>query len=442
MSKKDTKTPQNPNTPLQFNYVPYPLWRRHVPLPLRPLKLLATRYLSRHYPVAEDRTPPKDPRRMARYLDHFRLMSSHSVDELSRLIEESEARIEDATSIALEATGTSSVQEKNNHLPIRLPAQWETNQGILLNWPILYPPLWELHAQMTEAIAPVAEAVITIPAPMWAHAAWIYLRQRGKLSDDSLKNVRFLVLPTDDIWVRDYGPTIGLDSAGKRVVVDAIYDPLPFYPQARDDSMPLRFAAHEGFLSVDLALHHEGGNLWTDGAGMLIMTDHLFYTNPYYDRARMETLLHSTFAYDKLIITPHMAIEQTGHVDLVAKLADAQTVLVSAPCELTSAGRLRAVRDLFRHETNAHGQRYNVIELPTPPLYFNFWYPIRRSYTNALTVNGRVLVPTYGIEWDDEALKIYAEAMPNHEIIPIDCKAGANGGGAVHCMTKEIPAGK
>jgi agmatine/peptidylarginine deiminase len=29
--------------------------------------------------------------------------------------------------------------------------------------------------------------------------------------------------------------------------------------------------------------------------------------------------------------------------------------------------------------------------------------------------------------------------MPSHDIIPIQCAVGANGGGAVHCLTKEVP---
>jgi agmatine/peptidylarginine deiminase len=30
--------------------------------------------------------------------------------------------------------------------------------------------------------------------------------------------------------------------------------------------------------------------------------------------------------------------------------------------------------------------------------------------------------------------------MPDHEVIAIDSRAAANGGGGVHCLTKEIPA--
>ena len=59
--------------------------------------------------------------------------------------------------------------------------------------------------------------------------------------------------------------------------------------------------------------------------------------------------------------------------------------------------------------------------------------------SHALTVNGRVLVPVFGVPTDGEALRVYRDAMPGHEVISIDCAAVVNGGGAVHCLTKEVP---
>jgi agmatine/peptidylarginine deiminase len=313
-------------------------------------------------------------------------------------------------------------------------------EAAIVNFPALYPPLWELHAQMIEAIAPVADVHVTVPAPMWGHAAHLYLQQRGNLGD-LIQKVRFLCLPTDDIWARDYGPLVGYNGDGGRVALDAIYDHLPRFPQERDDAMPLRWAAHQNMPARTLDLHTEGGNFWTDGAGTIIMTTRIFEENPGHTRESLEAYLHDIFDYKKLILTPRMTWEETGHVDLLIKLAHEDVVLVSAPTTRSGAKELQETTDIFRRETNAKGDHYRVFHLPTPPLYFNWLiYPIRRSYTNALTINGRVLVPVYGIHTDDEALRLYESVMPDHAIIPIDCKIGVNGGGAVHCMTKEAPA--
>jgi len=63
------------------------------------------------------------------------------------------------------------------------------------------------------------------------------------------------------------------------------------------------------------------------------------------------------------------------------------------------------------------------------------------TYTNALTVNHRVVVPTYGHpDRDAAALAVYRQVMPDHEIIGIDARIAANAGGTVHCLTMQIPA--
>lgn len=75
-----------------------------------------------------------------------------------------------------------------------------------------------------------------------------------------------------------------------------------------------------------------------------------------------------------------------------------------------------------------------------PPPYLNWGiYPVWRSYTNSLTVNGRVLMPVFRTGHDARALTIYQNALPDFEIVPVDCSQTANGGGAVHCLTKEVP---
>jgi agmatine deiminase len=417
-------------SPAQFNYVPYPLWRRRLPFPAR---LAAQFALRRLYPLAEDRHPPESDARLARYLSRFRLLAESDPAPIQRELALIDPLVADASALP-EAP-------REAQAPVRLPAQWEPAEAVILAWPVLYPPLWPVFAAMTEAIIPVAEVIITVPVPAWARAAQLYLTRRGGISD--YRRLRFLHLPTDDIWVRDYGPLIGYAPDGSRAVVSARYAANPAYPQTRDDAMPLRFAHCAGLPVRSLPLHLEGGNLWSDGAGTLIVSDRLIAANPYHTRAEIEHRLREIFEFEKLILTPRLALEETGHVDLLVKLGDPSTVLVSARGDsVLNRERRRATGALFRRETNAAGSPYKVIELPTPPPYVNWLvYPIHRTYTNALTVNGRVLVPTYGLKTDDTALKIYTEAMPGYEIIPIDCAAAINGGGAIHCLTREVPVG-
>lgn len=416
---------QSRNNPLRFEYVVYPLWRRRLPAPLR---LLAAPFFRAMYPVAADQHPPDTPQAMARYLARWHILAG-SQHELERALSASTARVEVAN--------LAQHPQRYTGPAVRIPAQWEPTERILLSWGILYPPLWPMHARMTESISAAADVEILVPTMMWAHAVWLYLHRHGAAD---MARVRFLVLPTNDIWIRDYGPLVGVAPDGQKVAVNPIYDVLPAYPQQDDNAMVERWAAHHGLPTWDIDLHTEGGNLWSDGQGTLMMSEQVFYSNRYYERDTLEGHLRQYFDFEKLIISPRLTLEETGHIDLLVKLASADTVLVSAATSMTTATALRKNQRLFLRERNAAGSQYKVLELPTPPLYLNwFAYTIRRSYTNALTVNGRVLVPVFGVPEDEQALRIYEQAMPGYTIVPIDSRVGINGGGAVHCMTKEVP---
>lgn len=410
-----------PSLPLKFQSIPYPLWRRHMPGWLRRASLPL---LERWTAASADLHPPPSPEALAAYLLRWRLTTPSERAAALRALSDTPS---------IEAAAPFAEPPWAEPGPIRLPAQWEPIETVLLSWPVFYPALWPLHLTMAAAIAPAAPLTVLIPSALWGAAVRWFL-QRSAAVD--LDRVRFMMLPTDDIWVRDYGPVIGRDAQGQRVCLKFIYDPLPSYPQDQDDTMALRWTAQAGMPTRRLDLHLEGGNIWSDGQGTVIVSVHAFHANPGLTVERLQAALGA----EKLIVTPRLECEETGHVDLLVKLADARTVLLSRASGFLNVDNLRRARRVFETQTNAAGERYRIFDLPTPPLYLNwFCYPVWRSYTNALTVNGRVLVPVYGLREDAEALAVYRAAIPDYTIFPIDCSASANGGGAVHCLTKEIP---
>jgi len=415
-----------PESFFRFESILYPLWRRAMP-PL--VRQLADPILRSAYPVQADLENPADETEMAQFLIQWELLPEAELTDVAARL----ATIDPLIAV-VERDGEPSRYEGDL---LRIPAQWESTDRVLISWGRMYPVVWEMHAELAEAISAVACADILVPSEMWARAVALYLQERGKANTE---NLCFTVLRTDDIWVRDFGPIMAQAPDGQRVVVAAQYDNHPEYPQEDDNAMPRRWAAHHDLPILPLKLHTEGGNLWSDGQGTLLMTDQIFRRNPHYTPTTLQRYLHSVFDFEKLIITPRLPLETTGHIDLLVKLGNANTVYVSAPDEITAAAALRKARKIMGSETNAQGEPYRIVELPTPDRYLNwFAYSIRRSYTNALTVNGRILVPTYGISSDEVALRTYAETQPEMEIIPIDSSKGINGGGAVHCMTKEVP---
>ncbi len=414
------------NNFLRFQSIIYPQWRRQVSPFVKPF---VDTFYNHFYPVYADKRPPETPQEMARFMVDWDIIPSADLQSLSNALY--------AVEVHIEIANRDAIPRQHDGSPVRIPAQWEETERVLISWGRMYPNMWQMHAQMAEAISQVAIVEILAPTEMWARAIAVYLEARGHANMD---NIQMLVLGTNDIWIRDYGPIIGVADSGEAVAVNPIYAVLPQYPQADDNGMGACWAAHHDIAEQPLNLHTEGGNLWSDGQGTLIMSSQIFYSNRYYTRDTMLDYLHEVFQFDKAIIAPRLTLEETGHVDLLAKLVSEDTVFVSKAESFSAEEVLRKVKRLFERETNASGNPYHVIELPTPPLYLNWFnYTIRRAYTNSLTVNKQVLVPVFGIKQDEEALRIYEDTMPDYTIVPIDSAVGINGGGAVHCMTKEVP---
>ena len=408
--------------PLRFAPVPYPVWRRRGLEAARPL-------LDRTTTAGADGHAPDTPAQMAHYLTRWGILPDGMNSVAARdAIAAAHPEVTDAPP-ATEASTFSG--------PIRLPAQWEPLEAVAVTWPTLYPSLWRAHAEIVEAVSVVARADVFVSHPVWAAAAWVWLERRGRAH---LDRVRFIAVPANDVWVRDYGPLVGFQADGTRAALDAIYDPLPAYPSADDDIVPRRYSALLDIPIRPLELHLEGGNFWSDGQGTVFVTEGLFQRNPDLSRDEVQRRLREAIQFERLLVLPPLWSEETGHVDMVVKLADARTILLNPAPLPANRGRIETARRLLARATNAAGERYRVLDLPALSPYLNWGvFPVWRSYSNSLTVNGRVLVPIFRVPSDSRALAVYQNAMPDYDIIPIDCSRAANGGGAVHCLTRDVP---
>ena len=385
----------------------------------------------RLYPVGADVVPPPDIEALARWMDRWGLLSSRLPPAAAQ------RRLEALASSPVEMVKADGIPARESSEDLRLPAEWEPTEAVIITWPVLYPGLWDFHRGLVVAIAPVARVDVLIPHAIYAPAVLAYLGE-----GHAHRQVRFLVTASDDIWVRDYGPLTCFDTAGRRVMVDAIFDPPPAMPFANDDAFPVRYAAREGLPCRHLALHLEGGNLWSDGRGTIITTEDLFARNLPLPHDDVRQQLLDGLGAETLIVVPPLRMEDTGHVDVFVKLATPDTVLVTEPRSIINRRRLTEAAEVLDASCNALGRSYRVVALPSVPHYHN-WGIVRvwPSYTNALTVNGRVLVPTYrDPERDAAALAVYRQVMPDYDIIGIDARIAANAGGTVHCLTMQVPA--
>jgi agmatine/peptidylarginine deiminase len=110
-----------------------------------------------------------------------------------------------------------------------------------------------------------------------------------------------------------------------------------------------------------------------------------------------------------------------------------------------SQGALEFLQDIGMGEGQVTSDSYEIIAVPCPVgksrLLPIGWRSVH-LYANSLMLNHRVLLCQYGHsfeKYDEEAIKVYRKALPDYEIISIDCSVLANGGGGINCTTREIP---
>ena len=74
------------------------------------------------------------------------------------------------------------------------------------------------------------------------------------------------------------------------------------------------------------------------------------------------------------------------------------------------------------------------------PMPSNAGHSVFRSYTNALAVNDRVLVPVYDEDsrFEATALDVFETAYPGRTIVPVDSDEIIYWSGAIHCVTMTV----
>ncbi len=322
--------------------------------------------------------------------------------------------------------------------PYRAPAEFEPIQAVLLRWPFDWTKVASAWEDMIGIFAEAGvRAAVWVNTPRQRDEALKRLQARGIPTD----HVRWVVEPTDTVWIRDYGPQVirSLESS-EWGVVDFHY-----YPGRRkDDNTPLVVAWGLQVPLVDRqkteVVYTEGGNLNHDGLGCVVYSQRTYSNNPGVAPQEIDRRILTAFQAVKSLVPRDPRLDGTGHVDMFMKIVGSDKVLVGryAPDQV-DYDVLEECAALFSQETNGAGQPWQVVRIVQPDVYYTqFVVPVVRTYTNSLIVNNVVIVPVYGIPEDEQALAVYREVFPDKKIVPLNAEAIIPSGGAWHCVTMEM----
>lgn len=317
--------------------------------------------------------------------------------------------------------------------PLRFAAEFETVEAILIAWPAQSPPHWTTSAALaTHIVAAQAWALILVPNEFWQKAVELYLT---RVTVTDLDRVRFLYVPTDKMWTRDYAP-FSVHSARGLVFVSGSYALHAEPPQENDAQVGAAVAGYLGRPYYRLPILLEGGNLIGDGQGTCVLLDAVLKRNPKINAATLERLLADYWGCTRTVLLPTPSGDDLGHVDRIALFLNASTILVAQ----TAPGQpwreeLDALAAQLAQTHSVDGRPYKVERVTlaaVPPTKGRFW-----SYTNSLIINDTVIVPVFGREpYDAEALETFRRLMPGQSIVGLRFDDSPEG--AVHCATMPI----
>ncbi len=335
---------------------------------------------------------------------------------------------------------------------IRIPAEWEPQDGVLLSWP--HPAtdwsdrLPEVLATYTELIRQISrfeKVLVAAPEPGQVQT---YLSDAGL----DLSRIIFCQVETNDTWTRDYGPITVLVN-DQPVLLDFGFNGWGLKFSANLDNQVTQQLKQQGVLlprTNIIGLVLEGGSIESDGCGTIMTTSQCLLSpnrNPQLTRQDLEGAMQSLFGAQRVLWLEHGHLEgddTDAHIDTLARLCPHDTIVYVAcdnPADPHYTG-LQQMEQELKQLTTASGSPFRLLALPWPEAkYDTTGNRLPASYANYLVINDAVLVPTYQDPVDNGALAMIALAFPGREIIGINCLPLIEQHGSLHCVTMQLPVG-
>ena len=125
-----------------------------------------------------------------------------------------------------------------------------------------------------------------------------------------------------------------------------------------------------------------------------------------------------------------------GHIDLFFDfIAPGRCLMLSVATDNPNAPTLGTARSMLL----ASG--VEVIDFPYMSGFESGGKSYIAPYLNFYICNGAVIVPVAAADpdMDRAALALIGRHLPGREVVPIRMRAGPMQGGAIHCLTQQVP---
>jgi agmatine deiminase len=332
----------------------------------------------------------------------------------------------------------------------RLPAEWEEQSAVQLTFP-------HRDTDWAPVLSSVLPCFVEIALAISRFEPVLIVCQDIQMAQSSFKapvpaNIHFLKVPNNDTWARDHGG-ITVEEQGNHLVLDFVFNGWGLKFPANEDNLITGRLFEQGVFQTKCqhgGMVLEGGGIESDGLGTLLTTAECLLSpnrNPHMSRNDIEKALKERFGVSRILWLEHgyLAGDDTdSHIDTLARFCTPDTIAYvkcSDPSDEHFEELSLMEKELQQFRT-ADGVPYHLVPLPWPnACYDENGERLPATYANFLIINNAVLVPTYQMPQDSEAIEILSTIFPDRTVIGIDCRALILQHGSLHCVTMQYPKG-
>lgn len=335
-------------------------------------------------------------------------------------------------------SSTSSYFEPEDFFPA---AEFRKQAAILLGCQNNLNKMSKLYLDIAKAIGGRVPLIGVVPTEAQAIEGANIMKQHG-LPPEAM---RFVAMPSNSIWIRDYAPFVLRYDQDRALLIDAKYQTRTERERRKQDdyfSMELAHMLDLPVRSIPLIL--EGGNMLSNGDGLILTSGKTIAVNEQQGNFQPDQLMgmfndymgaHSVYSFAPLIDEPN------GHIDMFVTLLAKNIAIVgqvSPGIDPDSSRNLDETANMLASLNTTVGPM-RVKRIPMPPKWGTDW----RSYTNVIIANKLLLMPSFSDvdpAIENKAEAIYRSVLPSDwNVIRINCDKLVLLHGQLHCISYNIP---
>jgi agmatine deiminase len=350
----------------------------------------------------------------------------------------------------------------------RMPAEFEPHDGCWMLWPERQDN-WRMGGKAAQKTWVKVATQISKFEPVTIgvnHSQ--YANARAMLPE----HIRVVEISNDDCWMRDNGPTYVINDKGDIRFVDWDFNAYGglkeglYFPWNLCSAVAQKVGEIENIDRYKAPLILEGGSIHVDGEGTLLTTEECLLNpnrNPELSKEIIENHLKEYLNIEKILWLEKGTYEDetNGHVDNLCCFIRPGVVALTWTkdqddpqyeishkayeylCNSTDAkGRQLVIHKI--HQPSAlviSEEEADYVDLVDYAIARNEGDVTPASYINFYIANGGIVVPQFDDPFDKPALDTLKELFPDREVVGVYSREILLGGGNIHCITQQQPAG-